>query len=82
MYIGYKEVIRAKIMVCPKCAYPKMRVNNTFEDGAITKRMRYCTKCHFMVKTEERPVFDNMMSIEEIAEYEKYINEETTEEQE
>lgn len=62
-------------MICPKCAYEKMKVSKTFNDGAVTKRHRYCPKCSFMQLTEERPIFNNLMSEEEIKEYEEYIEE-------
>ncbi len=68
-------------MVCPKCANPTTRVANTQKRGAVTIRLRLCSKCRFSFDTTERPNF-TLFTQEEIEEYEKYIAEELTQSKE
>ena len=63
-------------MVCPNCGGTRLQAIHTVNSGPIVKRVRRCRDCFVNTNTIEIPVFKNILSKEDIEEYEKYIHEE------
>jgi len=67
-------------MICPKCGSDDLRVLKTDKGAAIDIRVRSCRRCHFVFRTQEKPVLVEF-SKEEVKEYERFVAQEATKEQ-
>ncbi len=66
-------------MICPKCSKNRLQAVHTANSGPIVKRVRRCRDCHTVTQTIELPIFNNILTKEDIAEYEEYIHKELNE---
>ena len=67
-------------MLCPKCGYDDLKVLNTKRGAAVDSRVRLCKRCHFIFRTQERPMLVEFTK-EEVEEYERFIAQESAKEQ-
>lgn len=69
-------------MICPKCSKSRLQAIHTMNSGPIVKRVRRCRDCQTVTQTIELPIFNNILTKEDIAEYETYIYQELNESKE
>ena len=63
-------------MICPNCSGTRLQAIHTMNSGPIVKRVRRCRECGMVTNTVEMPVFNNILTKEDIKEYEQYIDSE------